>query len=420
MKRKKLNQFHINILFVAVSIIFLIVLLRVDEFKGNLENYDTFGIIDDSNDYDLLRVLNNLDEESNLALYSKDLSLQFDFYHNDVLIHSIHNQLQEDDYVVFNLDQVIDENITLVVLSGTNVVDEMTFYYTNNYENIEYVIMNDIDYDSLILQNNIENRSIIIGLLLSDNINPLIVIGFFTFMIIIILIPYHKIFSYFFSKEVKKIFERIFIHIGLSVILFGLTLFIFVTIFVDEEESSSQFDNADYIYEDTDMFEVDVSVGIMETFWLNGSMLEVVYRLKLITFDNDLDYTGIFICNNESFGFVGSIEESDFSYDEVREVFFEEKCQDSELFHIDVVDTKTGVLIYQTEDYKLYKDVDDTISTFNLVEYTNGKWITIGIFLFHFIITATLLDILIYKIDKKGIFPLIKPKNDDSNDFYNK
>ena len=413
MKRKKLSQLQIKILFFAVSIIFVVVLLRVEEFKGNLENYDAFGIIDNSEEYDLLRVMNNLDEESNLALYSKDTLLQFDFYDNDILIYSIDNGLIEGDYLLFNLNQAIDKNIKLVVSKETVILDELTFYYTNNYRNIEYIIMNDMDFDLLLLQDNIESRSIIVELLMSDNINPIVVISIFIVMILVILIPYHRIFSYFFSKEAKKIFERVFIHIMLSIILFGITLFIFVSIFIDEEESTSQFDNVDYIYEETDMFKVDISVGIMETFWFSGSKLEVVYRLKLITFDNDLDYTGIFICDNESFGYVRSIEESVFSFDQVREVFIEENCQSSETFHIYIVDTKTGVLIYQTENYKLYKDTNETISTFNLVENSNGKFISLGIFLFHFLITATLLDILIYKIDKKGIFPLIKTDNDD-------
>ena len=397
MKRKKLSQLQIKILFFAVSIIFVVVLLRVEEFKGNLENYDAFGIIDNSEEYDLLRVMNNLDEESNLALYSKDTLLQFDFYDNDILIYSIDNGLIEGDYLLFNLNQAIDKNIKLVVSKETVILDELTFYYTNNYRNIEYIIMNDMDFDLLLLQDNIESRSIIVELLMSDNINPIVVISIFIVMILVILIPYHRIFSYFFSKEAKKIFERVFIHIMLSIILFGITLFIFVSIFIDEEESTSQFDNVDYIYEETDMFKVDISVGIMETFWFSGSKLEVVYRLKLITFDNDLDYTGIFICDNESFGYVRSIEESVFSFDQVREVFIEENCQSSETFHIYIVDTKTGVLIYQTENYKLYKDTNETISTFNLVENSNGKFISLGIFLFHFLITATLLDILIYR-----------------------
>jgi hypothetical protein len=414
MKRKKLSQLQIKILFFAVSIIFVVVLLRVEEFKGNLENYDTFGIIDNNEEYDLLRVMNNLDEETNLALYSKDISLQFDFYDNDILIYSIDNGLIEGDYLLFNLNQAIDRNIKLVVSKETVILDELTFYYTNNYKNIEYVIMNDMDFDLLLLQENIESRSIIVELMISDNINPIIVISIFIVMILVILIPYHRIFSYLFSKEAKKIFERVFIHIMLSIILFGITLFIYVSIFVDEEESTSQFDNVDYIYEETDMFKVDISVGIVETFWFSGSQLEVVYRLKLITFDNDLDYTGIFKCDNESFGYVRSIDESVFSFDQVREVFIENNCQSIETFHIDIVDTKTGVLIYQTENYKLYKDIDETISTFNFVENSNGKLISLSIFLFHFLITTTLLDILIYKVDKKRVLPLIKIDNDDS------
>ena len=414
MKRKKLSQLQIKILFFVISIIFVVVLLRVEEFKGNLENYDIFGIIDNNEEYDLLRVMNNLDEESNLALYSKDTLLQFDFYDNDILIYSIDNGLIEGDYLLFNLNQVIDTNIKLVVSKETIILDELTFYYTNNYRNIEYVIMNDMDFDLLLLQENIESRSIIVELMLSDNINPLIVIGLFTLMILVVFIPYHQIFSYFLSKDVKKIFERIFIHVMVSIILFAITLFIYVSIFVDEEESTSQFDNVDYIYEETDTFKVDTSVGITETFWFSGSKLEVVYRLKFITFDNDFDYTGIFMCDNEAFGYVRSVEESDFSFDQVREVFIENNCQSIEIFHIDIVDTKTGVLIYQTENYKLYKDTDETISTFNLVENSNGKLISFGIFLFHFLFTTTLLDILIYKVDKKRVLPLIKIDKDDS------
>ncbi len=415
MKKRKRSSFAVNLLTMGIMLILIFAFLRVDEFNGVLSDYPDFKIIDANEEYDLLLVVDSLNEKSNLALYSTNTSYTYEFYLDEQIIYLVDSELLVSDYVLFNLEGIINEDVVLKVKNNNQVIDQLTFHYSERYIDNSYILVADNDYDMLLLQDNIESKSIVIGLLESDEVDTYIVVLAFLGLFVLSLIPFKKIFERLLKENIKTIIKLIAIHIMMTIVFFGLIIWVLTLLFGadDMEETTSLYDNVSYIYEETDNLTIKVSVGIAETFIPGeGSQLETTYRLKLLTNDES-DYIGIYMCEEEPFGYISSISEEEYTGSETHEIFIDDKCS-SDTFYIKVVDANTNVLVYETDVYHLYKDPKELVDTYNLTEDKTGVYVSVGIFLFSFLIPATLFDILYYKSEKSAKEKYEKKRNNNN------
>lgn len=391
----------LRVVFALVTLLVVLLVYRSDSFIGVLENND-FTVLEENYTYDLLRVVNDDTNTVGYALYSKDLDYSFDFYQSSDLLLRVDTQLLEDEYYLFTLPTEDLENVTLTVSKGEEVIDIITFLNTLTYESARLVMFDYSDYNELLLQSNIETTSLIIDILKDEHTSTIQIVLLILGPIVLLCLPYGYLTYQIKLPKVKRVLSLIFIDLILSLVFCGLILAIAVAIWGVEEEVMGDYDVSNSIEVETDEFTLKTTIGLTQSFWLDGSKLEVTYHITLLTPNDDTEYISNFVLDTMRFRGVQSIEESRFFVEDLVDIFPNDEGLESENYQIEVREKRTGVLVFTSESAVFYTDTVEAIEGLDLAYDNTGSIISIGVFLSFFLIIVPILIYVTYRKTKKS------------------
>lgn len=408
MKKDIRKQVLFNIVITSILMAALFMFTRVEFFQGNLDEYTQFTVVasdDSGNGYQLLRITDTIEKDVRYALYSKNYNNEFSFYYNEELVLYISDELFVDDYYVFTIPRVSNELVRLEVVNDSALLYEVSFIDVDNYIDSNQLQDNEADYGEIMVDGIVVNRNIFFDLFDQNSKVVILVIGVIIFSVILASLPYDYFFEKIRLEKIKKYFGFAMKHLIITIFWISITMFVLVTFFADDKEGSSYYDDVLYFSEENTVIKMNVYVGITD--WVVGDSdygdYTVTYKVDVFTKSSDV-YSVSFLCGEDYFGSVKSIKESnDLKVSDDREIDFYsfDDCFGSNQFSVIVREVSSGITIYESDEYDLYKEPFQTIEVFDMQYDDSGKYVVIGIVLFHLIVTTTITELLLYKLQKK-------------------
>jgi hypothetical protein len=434
------------VLQLTVSIMFGILILGIqfyvssskERFIGNLHEVDSFAIVDthisETWHHQLLRTLNTSNKTVAFFLYTNHGGATFKFFDlANSLIFEVSEVESIDDYHLITLDTEHLNVIRMEVEIEDSLVDTVTFVYFNLYRDaqlldvhqhpVEQLLLHDTVVEHMTLFQFIEQELILLGI---------IIIGFTVFFNVIHILwkklkPIHLIFSEHYLNVLERIkaiiskmvwvFKQLFYNIFGGLFLFVITSFMLVILFEEESsESQESLHQALYFNQVHDGFDISVSIGVSDSTW-NDSDYGPHYIYYKIVFNQKP--SGYYVASiwTES-GYQGSAlsdqgliltgyEDDDYS---TIDIYFESDFGSSDSFKLVIRDAHTGLIVFESDEYRLYQTYDDVRLDFGIIIDPDPWRFSLYIFLFHVMVTTSLIRYLYFKGTDKRLARQAKRK----------
>ncbi|KFZ26338.1 MAG: hypothetical protein KQ78_01436 [Candidatus Izimaplasma bacterium HR2] len=436
-KNNRLLSLVIFPLFFIITLYFSFSGMEISSFIGNLEKYSEFTFVEDYKediDYQFLRVLSYEDNEVAYAIHSSDINTSYIFYNenSEVVIEIDSDELVEDDFYLFTIEDYNRKVLTLKVFEDSNLINTLEFMYLEDYEEANNLSYNHENYDDINLTNIVDTHELLENNLLKSIIQYFLFGGALLGLVYIIaairkkkedpdLESYAEMRQKLKEKKTKKIEPkekkeltkplRILKYIGINmlislVVTYGII--IIIGTFVYDESSSEFLDYSElYFNEVNDDFDISLYIGISESLASDSDygLDTVVYTVVYDKAPDEL-LVGSFLCDGEYFG--RSFSDSGAIYGEHTDIYYRqieiwryEDCASADSFTLVLRNPNTAMTVFESEEYDLYKTADSAKEAFDLEEEDSNAIYLLYIYLFNATVTATLIRLGVKRLTKK-------------------
>lgn len=433
------------ILQLTVSIMFGILILGIqfyvssskEQFTGNLSTVDSFAIVDTHQSgrwhHQLLRTLNASDNTVSFFLYTNHSGTVFKFYDpSDGLMLEVQGLNFMDDYDVIYLNTEHLNVIRMEVVITNTVVETVTFVYFSEYQDAQLLDVHPHPVEQLLLHDTVVQKMTLFEFI-GEEITFLatIIISLTVFFNIIHILwkkfnPSHLTISERLMDVLEKIkhitskivwaFKQLFYNIFGGLFLFVITTLLLVFLFGEDTETPEPLNQAVYFNEVKNGFDVTVQIGASASTWNDSDYgphyiyYEVIFNQKpsgyyVASLWTDNGYQGRALSDR---GLILTGYED--SKNSTIDIYFAADFEESETFQLVIRNAYTGVVVFESEVYPLYKTYDDVSVDFGIVIEPDPWRFSLYIFLFHVVVTTSLIRYLYYRGTDKRLARQAKRK----------
>lgn len=400
-----------------------------EQFIGTLSDMESFAIVDthisSQWSHQLLRFIHR-DERVSYALYADATDAVFEFYDTHGATAGLWVVTNpHSDYVIIDLTSESLEVLRMdVILQGVKV-DTFHFVHVSEIVDARLLDHHDQDASRLLISDAIIQEVNLIQYLESRLLYLAGIIGGLTlfFNILFLMIRQFKIRSLHLSdssllafdririlaKKIVWLLQQLFFNVFGGIFLFVLTALALVLIFGEDPSAEESPNEAVYFETSGNGFNITVNIGLSDSSW-NDSDYGPHYVYYEIIFNAQPSgyYIASFLTEE---GFKGSAlsDQGMIATGYVDEnlsripIYFASDFETSETFRLVIRNAYTGMIVFTSEPYELYKDSDLVKTSFN-VSIGSEPWrYSWYIFLFHVLVTTTLIRYLYWKGEDKRI-----------------
>ncbi len=437
-KKKNSRLFSLIVfpIFFALTLYFSMSGLKISSFIGNLEKYNNFTFVEDYKgdvDYQFLRAFSYEDNDLTYAIHSSDTDTLFVFYNenSEVVIEIDSDELIIEDFYIFTIENYNNEVLTLKVFKASKLINTLEFVYLKDYEDAKILNYGDRDFNDINLKSIVDTHELIENNLLKSIITYFAFGGALLGLVYIIAVikkkkegpdleSYSEMRQRIKEKKTKKIelkekkelskplkiLKYISINMLISlVVTYGII--IIIGTFVYNESSTEYLEYSElYFNEVNDEFNISLYIGISESIASDSDygLDTVVYTVVYDKTPDEL-LVGSFICDGEYFG--RSFSDSGEIYGEHTDIYYRqieiwrfEDCESADSFKLVLRNPNTAMIVFESEEYDLYKTADSAKEAFDFEEDSNAVYL-LYIYLFNASVTATLIRLGVKKLIKK-------------------
>ncbi len=402
-----------------------------EKLIGNLAEIDSFGIVDTHKSeawhHQLIRAIDDDAASVSFFLYSNQENARFTFLdEDDQEIESIQGSLLIEDYQFISLDIDHLTIVRMTVHIDNALVDSVTFMYLNDYRDAKLLDVYPNQSNLLLLYEEISTNITIFEYIKTQFLWLAVIIVSLTAFFNIVHIIYKKI-----NLKNIPISERMSIHFKymrnilskvkwllkqLTYNLFGglfiyviSTLLLVIIIGEDETEGLEPPHEAIYFNEVSNGFDITVNIGASDSTWNDSDYgpnyiyYNVVFNGKpsgyyVASLSTDNGYQGRAL-SDQGLLFTG-YEDPEYSTINIYHAY---DFESSETFTLVIRNAATGLIVFESDTYTLYKHYDDVSDAFGIVIEPEPWQYSLYVFVFHVLITTSLIRYLYDKGHNKRL-----------------
>lgn len=420
-----------------------------ERLVGNLAEIDSFGIVDTHKSeawhHQLIRAIDDDTASVSFFLYSNQENALFTFLDEDYIeIKSIQGSLLIEDYqqMILDIDHLTIVRMTVHI--ENNLVDTVTFMYMDHYRDAKLLDVYPNQSNLLLLYEEISTNITIFEYTKTQFLWLAVIIVSLTAFFNIVHIIYKKL-----NLKSIPFSERMSIHLEnigkilskvkwllkqLTYNLFGglfiyviSTLLLVIIIGEDEEEGLEPLHEAIYFNEVSNGFDVTVNIGASDSTWNDSDYgpnyiyYDVVFNSKpsgyyVASLSTDNGYQGRAL-SDRGLLFTG-YEDPEYSMIQIYHAY---DFESSENFKLVIRNAATGLIVFESDTYTLYKHYDDVNDVFGIVIEPEPWQFSLYMFVFHVLITTSLIRYVYYRGTDKRLARQAKRKAlQDTQDYWDK
>jgi hypothetical protein len=409
-----------------------------EKLIGHLAEIDSFGIVDTHTSetwhHQLIRAIDDDAASVSFFLYSNQENALFTFLdEDDQEIESIHGSLLIDDYQQVILDVDHFTTVRMTVHIENSLVDTVTFIYMDHYKDAKLLDVYPNQSNLLLLYEEISTNITIFEYIKTQFLWLAVIIVSLTAFFNIVHIIYKNI-----NIKSIPVSERMSIHLEnigkffskfkwllkqLTYNLFGgLFIYVISTLLLviffgdDEAEGLEPLQEAVYFHEVSNGFDITVNIGASDSTWNDSDYgpnyiyYDVVFNSKpsgyyVASLSTENGYQGRAL-SDQGLLFSGY---EDPEYTTIN-IYDAEDFESSETFEIVIRNAATGLIVFESDTYILYKQYDDVSDVFGIVIEPEPWQFSLYMFLFHVVITTSLIRYVYYRGTDKRLARQAKRK----------
>lgn len=382
-----------TIIFLSIVFLFVVINTKLD-LSEPLDMYEEFILIDESDQYDLIRLADIDDEIVSYGFYSQN-----DFViavENDGEIIKTVNYISG--YPVLIDVDIEDKSLIKFNISSSSTSDIIEVYHIDNFDTYLERLFATNNFNDFMDESLYHEETVFLDLLDGSIQAQLIALFLFIFSYTFFMVPFDKLLKKIKLPRIKKWASRIFLHLVATFILYGLIIFVLVTFWGEEEQYDYETVVLNELNEEN--YNLMTSLSLVKVNGISKNALQVVYHFDL----NEKKYNdlvGQLFCGENHidriYGYKDSVELEHIYQD----VFPAEDCQSEEVLSIDIINNKTGLLNSSYSDIPLYLEVNEVIEIYNLDDSNLGTYFSIGVILLCGLVLVPIGEVLIIKQEKK-------------------
>lgn len=408
----------------VILVILVFIASKQMVFLGALEGYDAFNIIythEEDDRFLLIRANNETKQDVVYALHTSYPDAVVVVMSDDVELMRIHSsEIPEQDFYTFQLENMNRKEICIALLSQQQEILEITFLYLDNYHDSIGLAYQDNLMQNIYLEEVKTTRNIRDD----DILTPLIVTSFG--ILLIVGVVYLLLRSQTARSELDDVYKEkdkpqtkehtktikvvkyLSINAFLGLLLTILTIYLLVLLFSEESFTENPYemdqDSVLFAIEDDPEFGFVMHIGVRKYAYYDGEINKwsVIYSIRtkqdfeevyIISIDCNQKYHGrAFTDMGVAYNKTPSSHYGEIEIDDLR------VCENSLEFRLVIRDPNTAMILFESESYPLYQDAFLVMEHFE-IDYDNAvPLFTLYVFLFHSIVSASLLRIVYNKV----------------------
>lgn len=379
-----------TLIFLLVIFLFIVTSNKLD-LSAPLDGYEEFIVIDESNQYDLLR-LADIDEE--IVTYGFHAQQAF-----TISVEQDGEMITLIDYspgspIILNID-ADDQSLVTFNISSDSTSDMLEVFHIGIFETYLERLFATNEFDDLMDNELYHKEAVLLDLLEGSIQAQMIAFAILLIIYLVFMMPIVNLFEKINLPRVKKWASRILLHILATLILYGLIIFILVTFWGEDAE----YDVKLYEVREEEL-NLTTYLSLVKVNGLSKNALQVVYQFDLEE-KGDSEFVGQLFCGGQHIERIYGYTDSSEMEHIYQDVFPADDCQQEDSLRLYIVNNKTGIIEQTYNDIPLYLDVDNVMEIYNLEDRNLGTYVTLGIILFCGMILVPIGEILIIKQEKK-------------------
>ncbi len=205
------------------------------------------------------------------------------------------------------------------------------------------------------------------------------------------------------TSKIVWAFKQLFYNIFGGLFLFVITTLLLVFLFGEDTETPEPLDQAVYFNEVKNGFDITVQIGASTSTWNDSDYgphyiyYKVVFNQKpsgyyVASLWTESGYRGRAL-SDQGLILTGYEDPKDSTID----IYFASDFETSDTFKLVIRNAYTGMIVFESEEYTLYKTYDDVNMDFGITIEPDPWRFSLYIFLFHVLITTSLIRYLYFR-----------------------
>lgn len=451
-----MRKFMRYILQLTVSMMLGILILGIqfyvssakERLSGHLEDIDSFAIIDTHHSaiwhHQLIRAVDDDASSVSFFLYTNLEDAVFTLTDmDDQEIDNFDGSEFIGDYHEISLEVENLTSIKMKVYVDSNLIDTVTFTYINNYQDAKLLDVYPNQANQLLLYEELARDLTLFEFIKIQFGWLALIIVSLTIFFNLIHIIYRRLNIKRISLSermsirfecVKKIFSKVkWLLKHLIYNLFGglfiyvISTLLLVIFFGEDEEALEPPHEALYFNEIKNGFDITVSIGASDSSWNDSDYgphyiyYDIIFNSKpsgyyVASLLTEEGYQGRAL-SDQGLLFTGY---EDPEYRRIS-IYHAYDFESSDTFKLVIRYAATGLIVFESETYTLYKEYDDVTDVFGIVIEPEPWQFSLYLFVFHVLITTSLIRYVYYRGTDKRLARQAKRKAlQDTQDYWDK